>query len=210
MDSNSNKQVYAGGLLNRALDPATQPPHIRAFLQAEIDLLQEIVAEDMSVIDIGCGTGRHLAMLGNRLRIGIGVDYEQAYLREARARAILSRLHFVAADATRLPFRPGFDLAICMTNSWGTMADKRGVLDEMRRCVVAPGTRLLSVFAEASVPARREWYRRLGHAVVEESPEHLMTDGGLRSEHFTEARLRALVGDCTIRSCTEIAYVVTF
>jgi hypothetical protein len=32
----SNEQVYAAGLLNRALDPATQPPEIHAFLQAEI------------------------------------------------------------------------------------------------------------------------------------------------------------------------------
>jgi hypothetical protein len=39
----SNEQVYAAGLLNRALDPATQPPEIRAFLQAEIDLLNDII-----------------------------------------------------------------------------------------------------------------------------------------------------------------------
>jgi len=70
----SNDEVYASGLLNRALDPATQPPEIRAFLQAEIELLQDTVADGMSVIDIGCGTGRHLAMLRNRLRIGVGVD----------------------------------------------------------------------------------------------------------------------------------------
>jgi hypothetical protein len=34
----SNDEVYAAGLLNRALDPATQSPEIRAFLQAEIEL----------------------------------------------------------------------------------------------------------------------------------------------------------------------------
>ena len=59
----SNEQVYASGVLNRALDPATQPPEIRAFLQAEIDLLNDIVVEGMSMIDVGCGTGRHLIML---------------------------------------------------------------------------------------------------------------------------------------------------
>ena len=35
----SNDEVYAAGLLNRALDPATQPPEIQAFLRAELDLL---------------------------------------------------------------------------------------------------------------------------------------------------------------------------
>ena len=49
----SNEQVYAAGLLNRALDPATQPPEIRAFLQAEIDLLNDIVVEGMSMIAVG-------------------------------------------------------------------------------------------------------------------------------------------------------------
>ena len=206
----SNEQVYASGVLNRALDPATQPPEIRAFLQAEIDLLNDIVVEGMSMIDVGCGTGRHLIMLRNRLRTGVGVDYEHAYVVDARRRGEASRLHFVTGDATCLPIRAQFDLAVCMTNTWGTMNDQRGVLNEMRRCVPQPRMRLLSVFAEASVAARREWYRRLGHTVVQESPEYLMTEGGFRSEHFTKARLQSLVGDCTIRPCADIAYIVTF
>jgi len=206
----SNERVYAAGVLNRALDPATQPPEIRAFLQAEIDLLNDIVVEGMSMLDVGCGTGRHLTMLRNRLRTGVGVDYEHAHVVDARRRGGASRLHFVTGDATCLPIRAQFDLAVCMTNTWGTMNDQRGVLNEMRRCVPQPRMRLLSVFAEASVAARREWYRRLGHTVVQESAEYLMTAGGFRSEHFTKARLQSLVGDCTIRPCAGIAYIVTF
>jgi ubiquinone/menaquinone biosynthesis C-methylase UbiE len=206
----SNDEVYASGLLNRALDPATQPAEIRAFLQAELDLLGDLVADGMSVVDIGCGTGRHLIMLRDRLRLGFGVDYEHAYIADAHRRAGRGRLHFVTADATRLPTRSRFDIATCMTNTWGTMSDKAGVLDEMRRVVPEKGRRLVSVFAEGSIPARREWYRRIQHPVVEESGEWLMTDGGLRSEHFTEARLRSIVGQCTIRPLANIAYAVTF
>lgn len=80
----------------------------------------------------------------------------------------------------------------------------------MRVIDVGCGTRLLSIYSEASVPSRREWYRRLGHAVLEETREYLWTEGGFRSEHFSEARLRALVGDCTIRSLADIAFVVAF
>ena len=87
-------------------------------------------------------------------------------------------MHFVTGDATCLPIRAQLDLAVCMTNTWGTMNDQRGVLNDMRRCVPQPRMRLLSVFAEASVTARREWYRRLGHTVVQESAEYLMTEGG--------------------------------
>src|SRR5262245_54870149 len=194
----SNDEVYATGLLNRALDPATQPPAIRAFLQAEIDLLRDVIAYRMSVLDVGCGTGRHLVQLRDRLRLGVGVDYERTYVLEAQRRCGGGHLYFVVGDAARLPLLAQFDFGTCMTNTWGTMSDKGRVLDEMRRCVPHAGRRLLSVFAVESIPARREWYGRFGHSIVQESAECLVTDGGLRSEHFSEARLRDIVGDCTI------------
>ena len=205
-----NDEVYAAGLLNRALDPATQPPEIRSYLQAEIDLLNATIVKGMAVIDFGCGTGRHLAMLGDRLRIGVGVDYEHTYVVAARRRVSARHLYFVTGDATAVPIGTSFDLATCMTNTWGTMSDKAGVLNEMRRLAPRPQTRFLSVYAAASVLPRREWYRRLGHPVVEESEEYLMSEGGFRSEHFSEARLRNLVGECVIRPFAGIAYLVTF
>ena len=205
----SNDDVYASGLLTRALDPVTQPAEIQAFLQAEIDLLRDLLREGMQVLDVGCGTGRHLHLLGNRIRLGVGVDYEADYIAEAVRRAVRGHLHFVTGDATALPLRAQFDFAMCLTNTWGTMSDKTAVLREMRR--LAPQRRrLVSVFSESSVAARREWYARLGHAVVEETSEYLLTDGGLRSEHFTEARLLELIGECAMHPLTNIARAVIF
>ena len=206
----TNDDVYATGLLNRALDPSTQPPQIQAFMRAEVDLLHEMVKEGMRVLDVGCGTGRHLALVADRLRLGVGVDYERSYIAEAAHRSGAGHLHFITGDATAIPIVAVFDFAVCLTNTWGTMADKAAVLAEMRRLAPQPHTRLLSVFSEASVAPRREWYRRFGHAVVEETGEYLVTDGGLRSEHFSDARLRALIGDCTIRPLAGIARAVTF
>jgi len=45
---------------------------------------------------------------------------------------------YAVRDATRLPIRARFDLVTCLTNTWGTMSDKKGVLNEMRRCVPHP------------------------------------------------------------------------
>lgn len=206
----ANEEVYAGGLLNRALDPATQPPEVKAYLQAEIDLLGDVVTSGMAVLDLGCGTGRHLAMCEDRLNFGVGVDYEHSYLVAARGRVRSLRLHFVTADATAVPLVCAFDLAICMTNTWGTMDDKVSVLREMRRLSPRPRSRLLSVYSPAAVPARREWYRRLVQPVVEVTDEYILTQAGFRSEHFSADRLRALVGDCEIRPLAEIGYAVFF
>jgi ubiquinone/menaquinone biosynthesis C-methylase UbiE len=206
----SNDDVYAAGLLNRALDPATQPPAIQGFLRAELDYLRDRVPPGTRLLDVGCGTGRHLILLGERLRFGVGVDYERSYIAEARRRAGTRGLHFVTGDATAIPLAATFDLAMCVTNTWGTMSDKRGVLAEMRRLAPRPGTRLLSVYSVASVAARRDWYFRLGHRVTEETGDYLETEGGFRSEHFSELRLRSLVGDCTITPLTEIGYLVNF
>jgi SAM-dependent methyltransferase len=206
----SNDEVYATGFLNRALDPATQPEAIQLFLRAEVDLLRAMVTPGMRVLDVGCGTGRHLFLLRERLSLGVGVDYERSYVAEAGRRGGSCALHFIAGDGTRIPLAGSFDLALCLTNTWGTMSDKAGVLQEMRRLAPRPGSRVLSVYSPASVSARREWYSRLGHAVLEETDEYLVTEGGFRSEHFSEARLRALVGDCTIRPLAAIANIVTF
>src|SRR2546428_13292987 len=113
----SNEEVYAAGLLNRALDPATQPPEIQAFLHTELDLLHDIITDGMRVIDVGCGTGRHLLLLRDRLRLAVGVDYEHSYIAEADRRAGGRHLHFGIASATALSVPAALGFSLCLPNT---------------------------------------------------------------------------------------------
>jgi SAM-dependent methyltransferase len=204
----TNDDVYAAGILNKALDPSTQPDAIRAFLRAEESLVAESIQRDARVVDFGCGTGRHLIALRGRISLGVGIDYERAYIAEAIRRHPGRPLHFLVADATAVPLKTEFDTALCLTNTWGTMSDKLAVLGEMRRLAPKPASRLITVYASTSVQPRREWYANMGHEVIDVTDERVVTQGGFISEHFTESRLRSLVGECRIRTIGTIAYVV--
>jgi len=41
-------------------------------LCSELDLLHDVIAEGMRVIDVGFGIGRQLFLLRDRLRLGVG------------------------------------------------------------------------------------------------------------------------------------------
>ncbi len=204
----ANQPAYAAGLLNRALDPTTQPEAIQEFLRAEVELVRELVPSGARVVDIGCGMGRHLIELQGGLQLGIGIDYELTYIVEATRLTYHGPLYFLVADARRVPLPSRFDAALCLTNTWGTMSDKLAVLAEIRRLAPEPGMRLITVYAPTSVEPRRQWYSNLGHDVLEITDEYVRTSGGFVSEHFTRDRIRTLVGDCPVREVGNVGYMV--
>lgn len=87
------------------------------------------------VLDIGCGTGRNLALFGSGVR-AIGLDPCPQSLRKARRRA--PSVPLVCARAEALPFRDGaFDTVVSGLVYCSVLDVARG-LDEVRR-VLKPG-----------------------------------------------------------------------
>jgi SAM-dependent methyltransferase len=82
-----------------------------AFLVELLDL-----PPGASILDIGCGTGRHAVELAKAGFAVTGVDLSSGMLREARAAAerVGVQLELVQADATSFDLGREFDAAVCL------------------------------------------------------------------------------------------------
>jgi ubiquinone/menaquinone biosynthesis C-methylase UbiE len=95
------------------------------------------------LLDLGCGTGRFAVLAAERLGARVwGVDRSAEMLREARARPGAARVGWRQADATSLPFKPGWFDAVHSHLVLHLIDDLSGAVTEIRR-VLAPGGRVV-------------------------------------------------------------------
>jgi ubiquinone/menaquinone biosynthesis C-methylase UbiE len=83
-------------------------------------------------LDVGCGDGRHLRAAAARGSRAIGIDYDAAEVRHARAR-LGPAAYFVVADAAHLPFREGALDAVICTETLEHLPDDSAALAEIAR-----------------------------------------------------------------------------
>jgi len=85
---------------------------------AEVDFLLEVLelASGASILDIGCGTGRHAIELAKRGYKVTGVDISAGMLVEAEkaAREANVTVEWIRSDATQFQATRQFDAAICL------------------------------------------------------------------------------------------------
>ncbi|MBN2309306.1 MAG: class I SAM-dependent methyltransferase [Candidatus Hydrogenedentes bacterium] len=85
---------------------------------AEVDFLVEELglAPGASILDVGCGTGRHSVELARRGYAVTGVDLSAGMLEQARKAAAAAGVDvtFLQADATEFTTNDRFDAAICL------------------------------------------------------------------------------------------------
>ncbi len=82
----------------------------------EVDFLEKEINyhKNCSILDVGCGTGRHAIELASRGYSVTGIDLSESMLKKAREKAVDSGVNvdFKVADARKLPFENQFDLVI--------------------------------------------------------------------------------------------------
>ncbi|UCC81349.1 MAG: class I SAM-dependent methyltransferase [Candidatus Zixiibacteriota bacterium] len=92
-----------------------------SFTRATKDEVNFIIEElglpgGNSILDVGCGTGRHSIELAKRGYIMTGVDISSGMLEEARKAAEVAGvgLNLVKSDAVQMVFDHKFDAAVCL------------------------------------------------------------------------------------------------
>jgi ubiquinone/menaquinone biosynthesis C-methylase UbiE len=80
----------------------------------EVDFLVEELRlkRGATVLDVGCGTGRHAIELARRGFVVTGVDLSSGMLAEARKAKVA--VTWVHGDAARMPVEQQFDAVICL------------------------------------------------------------------------------------------------
>jgi 2-polyprenyl-3-methyl-5-hydroxy-6-metoxy-1,4-benzoquinol methylase len=84
-------------------------------------------AETASVLDLGCGTGRHSQELAGLGFDVCGVDYLESLVERARENASKTKLNnvqFEVADCRELNLNRQFDIVLCLYDVIGTYADE--------------------------------------------------------------------------------------
>ena len=149
----------------------------------EVAFIARQIGKAKLVLDLCCGPGRHAAPLAERGYRVLGLDLDDAALRDARNRA--QSVSFVRGDMRELPLASGsMDAVLCMWQSFGHFdaESNAAVLAEMGRVLRPNGRLLLDVY-------HRDFHAaRLGERTIER-------DGMCVREHrsMSNGRLRAML-----------------
>jgi SAM-dependent methyltransferase/GNAT superfamily N-acetyltransferase len=138
------KQAYSRMRLTASHRWAQYTPAEVALILRECQL-----RSGSTVLDIGCGTGRHVIELAKHGVLGTGVDYLQEAI-DARTAETHNepRVTFVAGDARELYLERTFDAVLCLYDVIGSYADEKDnarIIKSIRRHLKPGGRALLSV-----------------------------------------------------------------
>ncbi|MGA9852869.1 MAG: malonyl-ACP O-methyltransferase BioC [Gammaproteobacteria bacterium] len=155
--------------LRAAFERAASGYDAAAVLQQEVGVrllerLELTTLKPACILDLGCGTGRHLGALRQRYPKAqiIGTDFAINMLAAARrSQGWFRRTPLVCADAMRLPFAATcFDIVYCnLMLQW--CDDLDGALTELRRVVNPHGLLLFTTFGPDTLKELRAAWREV-------------------------------------------------
>lgn len=78
-----------------------------------VDRMKKVLNREMTVLELACGTGLLSVRIAGSVKLVEATDFSEEMIRQVKAKAHSSRLHFSVQDATNLPYISGtFDAVV--------------------------------------------------------------------------------------------------
>ena len=161
-----------------AFGPIMFTEELRAAAPADVDAILELVdlPPGASILDLGCGVGRHALELARRGYQVTGVDRTAAYLAEAQKRAREEGLPgaFLTADMREFVRPAAFDVVLSLYTSFGYFedaADNKKVLVNVAHSLKPEGRFVLQLMGKevlARIFQARNWREQDGTYFLQE------------------------------------------
>ena len=97
-----------------------------------VSRMKKKLNRNMIVLELACGTGILSVPLVGNVKILEATDFSEEMIRQAKAKAHSSRLHFSVQDATNLPYASGIFDAVVIYNALHIMPEPGKALAEIR------------------------------------------------------------------------------
>ncbi|QFT56820.1 class I SAM-dependent methyltransferase [Microbulbifer sp. THAF38] len=178
------------------------------YLDEESRILKNMVLKGSTLIDFGCGNGRYLRLLKDRLLFGLGIDNDPGHIKSARNLSLgISNLQFLLADAKTYTSESRYSIAISMYNTIGNINPASKVIEVMRSVCQHNGKLIVSVFSEPSIEERVEFYQKIGFGIKRVSEKSILTDKGVESFHYSRVQISRLIPGAEIIPCSRFGWL---
>jgi len=189
-------------------------PEIKDWFQKEADYLKERIKPNSTILDVGCGFGRHIQLFSSFSKEVVGIDNDNVMV--GKAREILKNFDNVRLflqDAEKMEFPDGtFDYVICANNTFGNFQEtKSNILNQMKRVCKKDGEIIISVYSENALETRKNDYEKVGLHITKIEGGKVTTKEGLISEQFSKEQLIQIFSPLgfiiNINKLTPISYI---
>ena len=211
-----NQQFFSKPSFELWLKKASPP--VQDWFQAEVNYLKSKIEPGARILDVGCGFGRHMALLAPAAQEVVGIDHNPDMIRKAQKQlSEFGNVKLLHQDAqnTGLP-NDYFDWVICMTNTFGNFVDKKlTILREMKRVCKEEGKIIVSVFSDKALGLRkRDYQEKEGLHITNVENWVIYTQEGLVSEGFSKSQLKTLaqfIGlALKVKELADVGYLAEF